>query len=236
MASILRHSESSEALAGLVALSTVSSSSSNALSPSVEKGTHIEFDYPNFQHFSSGTSPRNVVASKTNHSSAAATTSTSTSTSTAVPANKTLFSLKAARPRAYTEGDAYEIFESFRRPRANTLSDEDAVGALLSFSYSGSPKSKEEEERRRSSESGSTTSWVPRARAMSDMSHAMLRLGKLEMDGSGGSGGGGGSGSGSGGGGGGSGGSGGQFPMYSRGMKILEFIHLVQEKKDYVVF
>ena len=140
MASILRHSESSEALAGLVALSTVSSSSSNALSPSVEKGTHIEFDYPNFQHFSSGTSPRNVVASKTNHSSSAATTSTSTSTSTAVPANKTLFSLKAARPRAYTEGDAYEIFESFRRPRANTLSDEDAVGALLSFSYSGSPK------------------------------------------------------------------------------------------------
>jgi len=104
------------------------------------------------------------------------------------------------------------------------------------FLIAGVQKSKEEEERRRSSESGSTTSWVPRARAMSDMSHAMLRLGKLEMDGSGGSGGGGGSGSGSGGGGGGSGGSGGQFPMYSRGMKILEFIHLVQEKKDYVVF
>ena len=137
MASILRHSESSEALAGLVALSTVSSSSSNSLSPSAEKGSHIEFDYPNFQHFGSGTSPTNVqvVASKTSHSSAA-------TTSAAAPANKPLCSLKAARPRAYTEGDAYEIFESFRRPRANTLSDEDAVGALLSFSYL-SPKSKE---------------------------------------------------------------------------------------------
>ena len=47
--------------------------------------------------------------------------------------------LAASRPRAmsYTEGDAFVSFQVPLRPRSNTLSDEDAVGALLSFGSAG---------------------------------------------------------------------------------------------------
>jgi hypothetical protein len=161
MSSILTHSQSSEALAGLVALSSLSDGSSRAASPSQSNRGSVMFEYPQ--------GPTDI---HTNTTSA-------------------MLSLKAVhhRPRAYTEGDAYEIFESFRRPRSNTLSDVDAVGALLSFSSEkgsgNSPRSDEGLKREFNSESTSTSSYVPRARAMSDMSHAVHRLGKLDVDGNG---------------------------------------------------
>jgi hypothetical protein len=156
MSSLMEKSQSSQALAGLVALST---QTSLCASSKVSKG-HVMFEYPESRQGST--------------------------------AQQTLYSLKeaAARPRAYTEGDAYEIFQSFRRPRSNTLSDEDAVGALLSFSSVKGERSRSPsvDSHKMTSEKesewgeGSTASYVPRARAMSDMSHAMLRLGKLDMD------------------------------------------------------
>jgi len=160
---MLSHSQSSDALAGLISLSSPRSSRANSPSPGTSGNSNdsVAFEFPG-----SG----NCNSSSFNTS----------------PGSK--FSLKAnQRPRAYTEGDAYEIFEAFRRPRSNTLSDQDAVGALLSFSSEkggGSPRSEDRSNNVTAlqRERGSTASYVPRARAMSDMSHAMLRMGKMDVD------------------------------------------------------
>ena len=127
-----------------------------------------------------------------------------------------------SRPRAmsYTEGDAFVSLQAPLRPRSNTLSDEDAVGALLSFGSMGQGRRDSLLERTNSaapsetgcvpqrrglatlarspqgstallaaiadaaysSSAGSTQSYMPhRERALSDMSEAALRLGKLDM-------------------------------------------------------
>ena len=157
-------SHSSQALAGLVALS--GSTNPNAHSPSSSSSS------------SSSSSDKQQVMFEYPESSGGST------------AQQTLYSLKeaTARPRAYTEGDAYEIFQSFSRPRSNTLSDSDAVGALLSFSSEkgGNNDSRSASPfggRKMNKEDESTAFYIPRARAMSDMSHAVLSMGKLEMEG-----------------------------------------------------
>lgn len=99
------------------------------------------------------------------------------------------------RPRAmtYTEGDAFQLVDNYQamRPRSSTLSDEDAVGALLSFGRRDvnlEKKTKPSDVNDRNDTNGEpsaaasrTQTSAPRERALSDMSEAALRLGKMEV-------------------------------------------------------